>query len=119
GTSAAARRRLSIVLAVGTLLALGLAVGLAFLLSADIATPIALLAASARTLTSGDLSQRVRLHRQDEIGVAAQAFDEMAERLQAIIVRSETILATAAEGIVGLDRDARVMFANPAALKAL
>jgi signal transduction histidine kinase/CHASE3 domain sensor protein len=118
-TSAAARGQLLLVLALGTILALGLAVVLAFLLSLDIATPVTSLAIGARRLADGDLDQRVRLSRHDEIGVAAQAFDEMAERLQTIIVRNETILTTAAEGIVGLDRDARVTFANPAATTAL
>ena len=43
----------------------------------------------------------------------------MAERLQSIIVSNDAILTTAAEGIMGLDRDARVTFANPAAVAAL
>jgi signal transduction histidine kinase/CHASE3 domain sensor protein len=117
--SAQARRQLLSVLLVGTLGALALAVVLALLLTVDIATPVGQLAASAKRLAEGDLDQRVGLRRRDEIGVAAQAFDEMAGRLQTVIVRNQTILATAAEGIVGLDRDARVTFANPAATEAL
>jgi signal transduction histidine kinase/CHASE3 domain sensor protein len=117
--SAQARRQLLTVLLIGTIIALGLAAILALLLTMDIATSIGRLAASARRLAEGELDQRVRLHRRDEIGIAAEAFDEMAGRLQTIIVRNQTILSTAAEGIVGLDRDARVTFANPAATEAL
>jgi len=117
-TSAAARRRLYAELAIGTAAALGLALILALALTADVALPVGQFATSARRLANGDLDQRVRLKRDDEIGVAARAFDDMAERLQTIIVRSDAILQTAAEGIVGLDREGRVTFVNPAAAVA-
>jgi PAS domain S-box-containing protein len=117
--SAEARDRLRFVLVAGALIAAGLSLSLATILTADVAEPISRLAAIATRLAGGDLDQRVRLKRRDEVGVAAHAFDEMAEHLQTIIVRSEAILVTAAEGIVGLDRHARVTFANPAAIAAI
>jgi signal transduction histidine kinase len=111
----AASERLQIVLVVGTLAAAGIAVILALVLTADIVTPITRLATTAHEIAAGRLDQRISLTRGDEIGVAAAAFDSMAERLSATIVRSEAILDTAAEGIVGLDQTGRVTFANPAA----
>jgi signal transduction histidine kinase/CHASE3 domain sensor protein len=113
--AAGASERLQVVLVVGTLVAAGLAVALALLLSADIVTPIARLATTAHEIAAGRLDRRIGLRRGDEIGVAAAAFDSMTERLQATIVRNEAILDTAAEGIVGLDRAGRVVFANPSA----
>ena len=113
--AAAASARLQVVLIVGTLLAVGLAVVLALLLTRDIVGPITRLATTAGVIAGGKLDQRIGLDRGDEIGVAGAAFDRMAEQLQATIVRSRAILDTAAEGIVGLDQAGRVVFANPAA----
>jgi signal transduction histidine kinase/CHASE3 domain sensor protein len=113
--AAAASERLQVVLIVGTIVAVGLAIGLALLLTADIVEPITRLATTAGVIASGKLDQRIGLHRGDEIGTAGAAFDRMAEQLQATIVRSRAILDTAAEGIVGLDQTGRVVFANPAA----
>lgn len=115
---AASHERLLFVLLVGTLVAIGMALLLATLLTTNIAGGVGRLAASARRLAAGDLDERASLTRKDEVGVAAQAFDTMAERLQTIIVRNDTILTTAAEGIIGLDKDARLTFANPAAVVA-
>src|SRR5688572_12837582 len=113
--AAAASERLQIVLIVGTIIAVGLAITLALLLTSDIVGPITRLATTAGVIASGNLNQRIGLDRGDEIGVAGAAFDRMAEQLQATIVRSQAILDTAAEGIVGLDQAGRVIFANPAA----
>jgi signal transduction histidine kinase/CHASE3 domain sensor protein len=115
--AAAASERLQVVLIVGTIVAVGLAIGLALLLTADIVEPITRLATTAGVIASGKLDQRIGLHRGDEIGAASVAFDRMAEQLQATIVRSRAILDTAAEGIVGLDQTGRVVFANPAAVQ--
>ena len=117
--AAEASERLQVVLIVGTVVAMGLAVALALVLTADIVPPITRLAAVAGTIARGDLSQRIGLRRGDEIGRAGAAFDQMAEQLQAIIGQSQAILDTAAEGIVGLDRQGRVSFANPAAARMI
>jgi PAS domain S-box-containing protein len=73
------------------------------------------LASTSQQLARGDLDQRIGLDRGDELGTTARAFDLMAARLQAIIHQNESILAAAGEGIIGLDRQDRVMFANAAA----
>jgi signal transduction histidine kinase/CHASE3 domain sensor protein len=113
------RIQLEIVLTVGTLLAVALGVVLAFLLGADLIGPVTRLATTAREIASGRLDRRIGLHRTDEIGVAATAFDQMADQLQTTIVRGEAILSTAAEGILGLDRGGSITFANPAAARML
>lgn len=58
--------------------------GLIFVLlfSRYITNPIQALARGAAQIGSGDLSFRLALQRQDEVGALAQAFDRMAERLQ-------------------------------------
>jgi PAS domain S-box-containing protein len=115
----AASERLQTVLIVGTILAVGLAVVLALILTANIVPPIARLATTAEVIAGGKLDQRIGLTRRDEIGKAGAAFDRMAEQLQATIVRHEAILDTAAEGIVGLGQTGRVIFANPAAVEMI
>ena len=117
--AAAASERLQIVLIAGTVLAVSLGVALALLLTSDIVGPIARLATTAHEVAGGQLDQRIALDRGDEIGVAGAAFDRMTEQLQETIVRSEAILDTAAEGIVGLDQTGRVIFANPAAAQMI
>ena len=89
------------------------------MLTNDIVDPVTRLATTAQAIASGQLYQRVGLKRADEVGMAANAFDRMTEQLQATIVRSEAILDTAAEGIVGLDQAGRVTFINPSAVRML
>ncbi len=101
----------------GTLLAMAVGVALALLLARSVAEPLAQLATVAGRIAAGDLGQRIGLKRRDEIGQAAAAFDAMADQLQVTIGRSDAILRTAAEGIFGLDRDDRVLFVNPAAVR--
>jgi len=115
----AVSNRLQIILVVGTILAGVLALLLARMLTADIVGPVTRLATTAQAIAGGRLHQRVDLKRSDEVGVAASAFDRMTEQLQATIIRSEAILDTAAEGIVGLDQAGRVSFINPAAIGLL
>ena len=77
------------------------------------------LATAAQRIAEGDLDQRVGLRRKDELGRAASAFDRMADRLQGTIEQSESILAAAGEGIVGLDHKDGITFVNAAAAKLL
>ncbi len=57
------------------------AIGLGVLLSRRILNPIGALTAAARQMELGDLSQRVAIRSQDEIGELAQAFNAMADGL--------------------------------------
>ena len=64
---------------------LGLLLGL--ILARQLVTPLNRLAQAARTLSQGDLNQRVPVRGSDEVAEVMQAFNEMAEALQ----RSETL----------------------------
>ncbi len=111
------RERLLLLLAGGTVVAVGLGLAFALLITADLAGPVVRLATTAREIAGGQLDRRIGLKRGDEIGVAATAFDQMADRLHTTIVQSQAILTTAAEAILGLDRTGRITFANPAAAR--
>ncbi len=68
--------------ALGEALVIGLIVTIASLLAARVVTrPIRRVAETANALAAGDLSRRVRLNQQDEVGRLAAAFDAMAESL--------------------------------------
>jgi methyl-accepting chemotaxis protein len=56
----------------------------------ELSVPLAALAASAERVSAGDFRARVALARNDEIGVLGEAFDEMAERLRALIAEVTT-----------------------------
>lgn len=75
------------------LLALGVA---ALLLGRSIARPLDRLARTARALGGGDLSTRTGLSRRDELGDVARAFDEMAERLVAVLRGQTELIANVA-----------------------
>ena len=70
---------------------LGGAAVLSVLVARSLARPLSKLAAAAEALGAGDLSTRVNLKRRDEIGAVAFAFDEMADRVSALL-RSQTEL---------------------------
>ena len=81
-------------LAVGAIAILVAAVT-SMLLARYIAAPIARLQRASRALAAGDLATRVGSRRQrwtDEVGVLAQDFDAMAERIQALVTNKETLL---------------------------
>ncbi len=59
-----------------------LILALTFSVAGQISTPLRKLTAGARVIAGGDLSQRVEVSSQDEIGELAVTFNEMAESLQ-------------------------------------
>jgi signal transduction histidine kinase len=69
-------------LLLGGSLAIGIALLLTFALSRRMMSPIGVLAAVARRLGRGDLSQRVRLQGEGEIASLAEAFNSMAGDLE-------------------------------------
>jgi diguanylate cyclase (GGDEF)-like protein/PAS domain S-box-containing protein len=106
--------------------------------------PMEDLVLAAESLSSGDLSRRAEVRRNDEIGRVAKALNGMAEKLQALfssleeIVKERTaeleernrelvhnrehlklILDSAAEGIFGIDRHGNCTFANESCLNML
>jgi signal transduction histidine kinase len=67
---------------------------LAWVVSWRIATPISDLTAAAEALAAGDLSKRVRATRTDEVGRLADAFNSMADQVQAGYTRLDTGIRT-------------------------
>jgi signal transduction histidine kinase len=55
--------------------------------------PLGRIAGAARSFGSGDLSARVHLRRRDELGEVAQAFDEMADRVERLLRAERELLA--------------------------
>jgi signal transduction histidine kinase len=59
----------------------------------SLAVPLWHLARVAREFGSGKLNARVRLDRRDELGAVAQAFDQMADRITALLQGQRELLA--------------------------
>ncbi len=73
-------------------LVIGVAGVLCWLASAGVVSPVRGIAASITAFGRGDLSVRVQTRRQDEIGQLGRSFNEMAERLQRLIVSERRLL---------------------------
>ena len=81
---APARRLAGTILLTGLVSALALAVGV-YLLARQIARPILEIADTAAQVAAGDLEQTVPVLTQDEIGVLANAFNQMIQRLRDLL----------------------------------
>ena len=55
---------------------------LTYMFRSSVVNPISKLIASARRIAEGDLSARVAIQRDDEVGMMAKSFNEMAERVE-------------------------------------
>lgn len=55
---------------------------LTYMFRSSVVTPISKLITSARRIAGGDLGSRVEIQRDDEIGMMAKSFNEMAERVE-------------------------------------
>ncbi|MBK7895857.1 MAG: ATP-binding protein [Candidatus Promineifilaceae bacterium] len=82
-------------LAVGVLGLTGLAVVAALWLAASFTRPLEGLQSSAMKLAAGDLTQRVRVDRQDELGQLAETFNHMAEQVEAMLLEQKAFASNA------------------------
>ncbi|MBN2400749.1 MAG: HAMP domain-containing protein [Candidatus Aminicenantes bacterium] len=110
-----ARRKINILLAVLSAIALVLA----FLYARYLTAPIKRLTQAAHQVAGGDFSPRVRIDRRDELRQLADAFNHMVEQQGALLesvqrqqLELETILASIGEGLLVLDRDGKIILAN-------
>jgi len=55
---------------------------LAFMIRSAVLSPLSKLTASARRISEGDFSARAEVEREDEVGMVARTFNEMAERVE-------------------------------------
>jgi two-component system, OmpR family, phosphate regulon sensor histidine kinase PhoR len=113
-----------------TLVALGVslmgAFVLAWLASTLLGRRLQAIAAAARRVASGDLSQRVRDYEDDEIGIVAHVLDdtvrELASRAAELAqdrARTDAILAGMVEGVMAVNSQGRVQIVNAAAREML
>lgn len=82
-------------LAAGVLGLAGLAVLAALWLAASFTRPLETLQASALRLAAGDLTQRVHINRQDELGQLAQTFNHMAAQVEAMLWEQKAFASNA------------------------
>jgi len=99
-----------------------LALGLALVWSA----PIRRITETARTLSRGDLSARVRVSGHDELGVMARSLNQMRDHLAAQLQtidrqrqNLEYLIRTLQEGVIVAAADGRILLINPAAVRLL
>ncbi len=83
-------------LGAGTLLAALLAGVLGLRATRQALRPLDRVVATARSIAGGNLDVRLRLHRRDEIGELAEAFDTMLDRLAAALKAQRRFVADAA-----------------------
>ncbi len=106
------------------------AVPLSFVLSTSLARrlgrPLRALIGVADKIGEGNSEQRVFAEGQDEIGELVSAFNRMSDQLDARIARLEedrqqlrTILSGMVEGVVALDSEQRILYANERATQLL
>jgi signal transduction histidine kinase len=86
-------RSFGLSLAVLGLVALGLGMLLAVLLSRPLVRPLRGMISASRQVAGGDFSARVASVRPDELGQLAGTFNEMAERLGAFVAQRERLAA--------------------------
>jgi heavy metal sensor kinase len=90
------RMRLGIALGVGTILAVLVAGALAGWAGRAGLGPLERMVRVTRRIAGGDLTARVNLTRQDEVGELAVAFDQMVERLEAAFAAQRQLVSDAA-----------------------
>ncbi len=107
---------------IGMAAALLLALGLALVWS----RPIRRITETARSLSRGDLSARVRESGRDELAEMARSLNQMRDHLAAqlhTIDRQrrnlEYLIRTLQEGVIVVSADGRIMLINPAAVRLL
>ncbi|MDB5307022.1 MAG: yycG [Gemmataceae bacterium] len=108
------------------LLVMALAAAPAYLFARRFARPMDELAEGARRLADGDLGHKIRVSGSTEHGELAATFNAMSGRLAATFAQIahdreqlRTILSGMVEGVIAIDPDQRVLFANERAGRLL
>lgn len=100
-----------------------------FLMLRRIIQPLTTLKTAANAIASGELQQVVRVDRRDELGTLAEAFNTMSHELSARMFELRqtsqelressrllsTVFGSMVEGVIAVDNDENILFANEAA----
>lgn len=99
---------------------------LALVVSHKLTKPLAEIRDGAQRFARGDLGHRLYVSRTEEIGALAESLNQMAgqldEKIRAVTeqkMRQDAILASMDEGVVAVDKSARLLSLNAAAEKLL
>ncbi len=121
-------------LVVGTFLGVSiLALAPMFLILQRIIQPLTTLKTAANAIAAGELQQMVRVDRNDELGTLAEAFNTMSHALSARMYELNqtsqelressqllsTVFGSMVEGVIAVDNDENILFANAAARELL
>ncbi len=105
-----------------TVAAMALAAFLSLLLARTISGPIRELTGRARLLAGGRFDLEIPVRSQDEVGELAAAFNFLTARLRRTLEeisaekrKAEAVLTHMGDGVLAVDREGRVLVANPAA----
>jgi two-component system phosphate regulon sensor histidine kinase PhoR len=103
-----------------------LVVGVSGWLVAQIVNPLAQLIRGARAVSLGNYEREVRVSNRDELGLLGHAFSRMSrelyrhtEQLRQNGERLATVLGGMIEGVIAVDRDEGILFANGAASRLI
>jgi two-component system phosphate regulon sensor histidine kinase PhoR len=112
--------------ALALLLAALTALLVAFLLSAPLAGSLRQIMDTAHRFAAGDLSARIKVRRDDELGELARILDHSGDQLQGRLQeiarergRIDAILAAMEDGVLAVDHKGIVLLANPSLVHGL
>lgn len=113
-------------IAVAVLLALGLGGIIGYIFANTLTGPITELTKGAKELAEGNLSKRIKVGSDDEIGQLTESFNYMANELNKTMYtisseknKLETVLHKMTDGVLAYDNDGYLIHANPAASEML
>lgn len=103
-------------------LALAAAAFIGWLIAGTISRPVEALKQAALNLGRGDLSAKVEIDSEDELGILAQSFNQMATDLSGTTVSKdyvENILASMADALIVVDAESNISRINQASMELL
>ncbi|WP_432661981.1 ATP-binding protein [Wukongibacter baidiensis] len=118
--------RSRVIMTQATGLALIITIILGFLLARSITEPINDVTKKAALMAKGDFNQRVDVKSDDEVGNLAEMFNFLTGKLETTLgeissekSKMETILNYMADGLIAVNKNGRIIHANPKAMEML
>jgi two-component system phosphate regulon sensor histidine kinase PhoR len=112
-------RRVTVSIIIAMAVAAVLVILAAWLIARFTTRPIRQLTAASRSITSGELEQKITIETRDEVGELAHAFNEMSARLKETVAtisedraRLATVLDNMADGVIMTDDEGNISLAN-------